>query len=103
MTSSFARENGQRASRRDRMIQGEIFFGIFSSLGIGRAELRSTIMSTNPFQVPACFQIELERRRRERFKRAVLAFVVGTAMLLVGLLIEGCVSEHAKTATHPGN
>jgi len=47
------------------------------------------------------FQIELERRRRARFKRTVLAVVAGVAMLLVGLLIEGCESEHAKAATPP--
>ena len=58
-------------------------------------------MIANPFQVPVCFQIELERRRRARFKRTVLAVVAGVAMLLVGLLIEGCESEHAKAATAP--
>jgi len=57
----------------------------------------------NPFQIPTCFQIDQERRRRERFKRTVLAVVAGISMLLVGLLIEGCVSEHAKGATPPGN
>ena len=60
-------------------------------------------MNANPFQVPVCFQIELERRRRARFKRTVLAIVAGVVMLLVALLIEGCVSEHAKAATPPAN
>ena len=60
-------------------------------------------MNANPFQVPVCFQIELERRRRARFKRTVLAIVAGIVMLLVALLIEGCVSEHAKAATPPAN
>ena len=45
----------------------------------------------------------MQRRRRERFKKAVLVVVAGIVMLLVGLLIEGCVSEHAKAATPPGN
>ena len=60
-------------------------------------------MIANPFQILVSFQIELERRRRARFKRTVLAIVAGVVMLLVGLLIEGCVSEHAKTATLPAN
>jgi hypothetical protein len=59
--------------------------------------------ASNPFQIPSCFQVDSERRRRERFKKTVLAVVSGIAMLLVGLLIEGCVSEHAKTAVPPGN
>jgi hypothetical protein len=60
------------------------------------------VMNANPFQIPACFQ-DMQRRRRERFKKAVLVVVAGIVMLLVGLLIEGCVSEHAKAATPPGN
>lgn len=59
-------------------------------------------MNANPFQIPSCFQ-DLQRRRRERFKRTVLAVVAGIVMLLVGLLIEGCVSEHANAATPSGN
>jgi hypothetical protein len=42
--------------------------------------------------------MDLQRRRRERFKKTVIAVVAGFAMLLVALLIEGCMSEHAKTA-----
>jgi hypothetical protein len=61
------------------------------------------IMNANPFQVPVSFQIELERRRRARFKKTVLAIVAGVVMLLVGLLIEGCLSEHTKTTTPAGN
>ncbi|HSY74630.1 MAG TPA: hypothetical protein VK810_04100, partial [Dongiaceae bacterium] len=53
------------------------------------------VMNANPFQIPACFQ-DMQRRRRERFKKAVLVVVAGIVMLLVGLLIAGCVSEHAK-------
>jgi LysM repeat protein len=55
-------------------------------------------MNVNPFQIPSCFQMDRERRRRERFKKAVIAIVAGFVMLLVGLLIEGCMSEHSKTA-----
>ncbi len=50
----------------------------------------------NPFQVPTCFQIDYERRRRERFKRTFIAVVATGALVLVGLLIEGCMSEHAN-------
>jgi uncharacterized membrane protein SpoIIM required for sporulation len=55
----------------------------------------------NPFQIQSSLQIGIEQHRRERFKKTVLAIVVGIAMLLVGLLIEGCVSEHAATAATP--
>jgi hypothetical protein len=40
--------------------------------------------------------MDAERRRRERFKKTVIAFVIGCVLLLVGLLIEGCVSERAS-------
>jgi hypothetical protein len=76
---------------------------ISAAVGIARAFATGRIMNANPFQVPVCFQIELERRRRTRFKRTVLAIVAGIVMLLVGLLIEGCVSEHAKAATPHAN
>jgi len=54
--------------------------------------------ATNPFQVPSCFQVDHERRRRERFKRTFIAVVATSVLLLVGLLIEGCMSEHARAA-----
>ncbi len=54
--------------------------------------------TTNPFQVPSCFQIDHERRRRERFKRTFIAVVTAGILLMIGLLIEGCMSEHAKAA-----
>jgi len=54
--------------------------------------------ASNPFQVPSCFQIDHERRRRERFKRTFIAVVATSILLLVGLLIEGCMSEHARAA-----
>ena len=47
--------------------------------------------------------MDSQRRRRERFKKAVLAVVAGTVLLLAGLLIEGCVNEHAKAAAPAGN
>jgi LysM repeat protein len=55
--------------------------------------------ASNPFQIPTCFQIDLERRRRERFKKTFIAVVAGFVLLMLGLLIEGCVNEHAKAAT----
>jgi len=59
-------------------------------------------MNANPFQIPSCFQ-DLQRQRRQRFKRTVLAVVAGVVLLLVGLLIAGCVSEHAKATTPTEN
>jgi hypothetical protein len=53
----------------------------------------------NPFQVPSCNEINPEQRRREWFKKAVIATVAAAALLLVALLIEGCESERAATAT----
>lgn len=61
----------------------------------------STHMNTsNPFQVPSCLQrADLQLRRRERFRRGVVVAVAAVVTLLVVLLIEGCMSEHAKTST----
>lgn len=58
--------------------------------------------ATNPFQVPSCFQNDYDRRRRERFKRTFVAVVAASILLLVGLLIEGCVTEHAKAVAPAG-
>ena len=55
--------------------------------------------ATNPFQVPSCFQIDHERRRRERFKRMFIAVVAMGILLMIGLLIEGCMSQHARAAS----
>ena len=56
--------------------------------------------TTNPFQVPTCFQrADCQQRRRERFRRWVVVAVVGFVALLVVMLIEGCVSEHAKASS----
>ena len=57
--------------------------------------------ATNPFQIPSCFVIDHERRRRERFKRTFIAVVAGGILLMVGLLIEGCMSQHAQAAGTP--
>jgi hypothetical protein len=56
-------------------------------------------MTSNPFQIPPCFQrADLQQRRRERIKKVVVILVAATAALLVLLLIEGCVTEHAKAS-----
>jgi LysM repeat protein len=52
--------------------------------------------ATNPFQIPSCFQNDQEFRRRERFKRVFVAVVATGILFLVGLLIEGCMSQHAS-------
>jgi hypothetical protein len=57
--------------------------------------------SANPFQIPTCFQIDAERRRRERFKKAVIAFIIGSVLLLVGMLIAGCESERSGAKVVP--
>jgi LysM repeat protein len=54
----------------------------------------------NPFQIPDCFKLDIEQRRRERFKKTVVTAVAVSAAVVVGLLIEGCVSE--KSQTHAG-
>jgi LysM repeat protein len=50
----------------------------------------------NPFQVPTCFKHDIEFRRRERFKKTVVTAVVVSIALVIGLLIEGCVSEKSQ-------
>jgi LysM repeat protein len=53
------------------------------------------IMNTsNPFQIPVCLQrADSQQRRRERFKKGFIAAVAAVVVLLVGLLIEGCMTE----------
>jgi LysM repeat protein len=75
----------------------------FRRLGIGYAwlfvEQQRSMNATNPFQVPSCLQrAHLQERRQNRFKRIVVGSVVATTALLVFLLVEGCMSEHAKSA-----
>ena len=56
---------------------------------------------SNPFQIPSCLQrADSQQRRRERFKKGFIAAVVAVVILLVGLLIEGCMSEQT-TAPAP--
>ena len=56
--------------------------------------------TSNPFQIPACLQrADSEQRRRERFKKGFIAGVAVVVILLVGLLIEGCMTEKATTPT----
>jgi hypothetical protein len=56
--------------------------------------------TSNPFQIPACLQrADSQQRRRERFKKGFIAIVAVAVILLVGLLIEGCMSE--KTMPQP--
>src|SRR5580704_15188853 len=52
----------------------------------------------NPFQVPSCFKLDIEYRRRERFKKTVVTAVIVSVALVVGLLIEGCVNEKSQAA-----
>jgi|SRR5581483_165021 len=51
--------------------------------------------SANPFQIPTCFQNVDEQRKRERFKKSVIAVIAAVVLLLVGLLIQGCKSERS--------
>jgi LysM repeat protein len=62
------------------------------------------IMNTsNPFQIPVCLQrADSEQRRRERFKKGFIAVVAAIVVLLVGLLIEGCMTEKAANLV-PGS
>lgn len=55
--------------------------------------------TANPFQIPSCLQRNLEQRRQERFKKAVVGSVAAFAALLVALLIAGCMGEHSKSAS----
>ncbi|MGH7939945.1 MAG: LysM peptidoglycan-binding domain-containing protein [Limisphaerales bacterium] len=52
----------------------------------------------NPFQIPTCFKLDIEQRRRERFKKTVVTAVIVSVAVVIGLLIEGCVSEKSQMA-----
>ena len=55
--------------------------------------------ASNPFQIPVCLQrADSQQRRRERFKKGFIAVVAAIVVLLVGLLIEGCMSEKSTAA-----
>jgi LysM repeat protein len=59
--------------------------------------------TANPFQIPECLQkADLQQRRRERFKKGVIAIVFAIMALLVVLLIQGCMSERAQITTPTG-
>ena len=56
--------------------------------------------TSNPFQIPACLQrADTQQRRRERFKKGFIAVVAAVVVLLIGLLIEGCMSEKTAATT----
>lgn len=60
----------------------------------------NTYNPSNPFKVPSCFQrADLQQRRRNRIKKVVIGVIAAFAALMVVLLIEGCMSEHARAAT----
>lgn len=52
----------------------------------------------NPFQIPTCFKLDIEQRRRERFKKTVVTAVIVSVAVVIGLLIEGCVSEKSQAS-----
>lgn len=59
--------------------------------------------TANPFQIPECFQkADLNQRRRERFKRGVMAVVFAIMALMIVLLIQGCMSERAGVTPSSG-
>ena len=63
-------------------------------------EMIKVMNTSNPFQIPVCLQrADYQQRRRERFKKGFIAALAAVVVLLVGLLIEGCMTE--KTATPP--
>jgi len=55
--------------------------------------------TSNPFQIPVCLQrADNQQRQRERFKRGFIGAVAAIVVLLVGLLIEGCMTEKSTSA-----
>lgn len=56
--------------------------------------------ASNPFQIPVCLQrADSQQRRRERFKRGFIATLAAIVVLLVGALIEGCMSEQTANTS----
>jgi LysM repeat protein len=57
------------------------------------------VSTANPFRIPPCLErADLQMRRQKRFQKIVVLTVAAVAALLVVLLIEGCVGEHAKAS-----
>jgi LysM repeat protein len=55
--------------------------------------------TSNPFQIPVCLQrADSQQRKRERFKRGFISAVAAIVVLLVGMLIEGCMTEKSTVA-----
>jgi LysM repeat protein len=57
------------------------------------------VKTLNPFNAPGSPSAEQQKRRRERLKIGVLAFVAVNIVLFIGLLIQGCQREPAATDT----
>lgn len=56
--------------------------------------------TTNPFQVPSCLQrAQFQQRRQHRLKQIVIGSIAALTTLLVFLLVEGCMSERAQSAS----
>src|SRR3984885_10388316 len=68
---------------------------------IGLQNREEHMSAQNPFQIPSCFKLDIEQRRRERFKKTVVTTVIVSAAVVIGLLIEGCVSERSQSAATP--
>jgi LysM repeat protein len=52
----------------------------------------------NPFQIPACYQTQLQICRRERFKNSVIITMGAFVVLFVVLLIAGNINERSHAA-----
>lgn len=71
---------------------------VFQALALAMliAATVSRMSAQNPFQIPTCFKLDIEQRRRERFKKTVVTAVIVSVAVVIGLLIEGCVSEKSQ-------
>lgn len=59
--------------------------------------------TTNPFQVPSCLQrAQFQQRRQHRLKTLVIGSVAALTTLLVFLLVEGCMTDRARSANLAG-
>ena len=77
--------------------------GFLTILGISHAckidgRMMIFMNTSNPFQIPVCLQrADSQQRRRERFKRGFITGLAAIVVLLVGMLIEGCMTEKSTT------